>query len=131
MFSAVESFLFISSSGLSCFYHRVCSRTRKPQRVLISNFFEVLRLYLILSTFLSIPCAQGTTLIKQCSKVLTKTYHWSFKIVLIFLRSNCYLDIKLVAFLSFLVMVTVKNERFFIYKAFYWFPAFPGFRFLP
>ena len=43
---------------------RVCSRTRKPQNVLISNFFEVSRLYLILSTFLSIPRAQGTTLIK-------------------------------------------------------------------
>ena len=75
MFSAVGSFLFIFSSGFSCFCHRVCSRTRKPQKVLISNFFEVLRLYLILSTFLSIPCAQGTTLIKQCSKVSTKTYH--------------------------------------------------------
>ena len=62
MFSAVESFLFISSSGFLCFCHRVCSRTRKPQKVLISNFFEVLRLYLILSTFLSIPCAHGTTL---------------------------------------------------------------------
>ena len=93
---------FISSSGFLCFCHRVCSRTRKPQKVLISNFFEVLRLYLILSTFLSIPCAEGTTLIKQCSKVSTKTYHWSLKVVLLFfLRPNCYLDIKLVAFLQF------------------------------
>ena len=60
-FSAVESFLLISSSEFSCFCHRVCSRIRKPQKVLMSNFFEVLRLYLILSTSLSIPCAQGTT----------------------------------------------------------------------
>ena len=90
-FSAVESFLFISSSGFSCFCHRVCSRNRKPQKFLISNFFEVLRLYLILSTFLSIPCAQGTTLIKQCSKVSTKTYHWSLKVVLLFLEAKLLL----------------------------------------
>ena len=76
MFSPVEGFLFISSSGFSCFCQRVCSRTRKPQKVLIStNFFEVLRFNLILSTFLSIPCAQDTTLIKQCSKVSPNTYH--------------------------------------------------------
>ena len=48
-------FLFISSSGF--------------------KLFEVLRLYFILSTFLSILCVQGTTLIKQCSKVSTKTFH--------------------------------------------------------
>ena len=37
-------FLFISSSGFSCFCHWVCLRTRKSQKVLIRNFFEVLRL---------------------------------------------------------------------------------------
>ena len=63
MFSAVESFLFISSSGFSCFCHRVYSRSVKPKKVLIIKRFQVLRLYLILSTFRSIPYAQGTTLI--------------------------------------------------------------------
>ena len=89
--SAGESFLFISSSGFLCFCHRACLRTRKLQKVLISNFFEVLRFYLILSTFLSIPCDQDTTLIKQCSKVSTETYHWSLKVVLLFLAANLLL----------------------------------------
>ena len=95
-FSAVESFLFISSSRFSCSCHRVCSRTRKPQKVLISNFFEVLRLYLILSTFLSILCAQGPT--QRCQRKLTIQVWKQF---CFFLRSNCYLDIKLVAFSQF------------------------------
>ena len=83
-----RKFFVICSSGFSCFCHRVCSRTGKPQKVLISKLFEVLTLYLILSTFPTILCAQGTTLIKQCSKVSTKTYHWSLKVVFLFLRSN-------------------------------------------
>ena len=101
MFSALERFLFISSSGFLCFCHRVSSRTRKPQKVLISTFFEVVRFYLILRTFLSIPCAQGRALIKQCSKVSTKTYHESLKVVLLFLEAILLLDIKLVAFSQF------------------------------
>ena len=99
-FSAVESFLFILSSRFSCFCHRVCSRTRKPQKVLISNFFEVLRLYLILSTFLSILCAQGTTLINQCSRVSTKTCHWSLKVVLLFLEAKLLLRYQIGSFFA-------------------------------
>ena len=86
-FSAIESFLF-PAPGVSCFHHRLCLRNRKPQKVLISKLFEVLRLYLILSTFLSILCAQGTTLIKQCSKMSTKIFHWSLKAVLLFLKAK-------------------------------------------
>ena len=44
MFSAVESFLLIFSSEFSCFCHRLCSRTRKPRKVLISNFFRGLKI---------------------------------------------------------------------------------------
>ena len=91
VFSAIENVLFISSSGFSCFCHIVCSRTGKPQKVLISKLFKVLTLYLILSTFLSILCAQGTNLIKQCSKVSTKTYHSSLKVVFLFLEAKLLL----------------------------------------
>ena len=114
--------MFISSSGFSCFSHRVCSRAKKPQKVLISNFFEVLRLYLILSIFLSIPCAQGTTLIKQCSKVSTKTYQWSLKVVLLFLEVKLLLRYQTASFFAFpssgnrqqwAVFYTVNNERYF------------------
>ena len=78
----------------------VCSRTWKPQEVLVSKFSEVLRLHLILSTFLSIFCAQGTTLIKQCSKVSTKTYHWSLKVVLFFLETKLLLRYQIGSFLA-------------------------------
>ena len=80
---------------ISSFY-----RTRKPEKVLISNFLEVFRLYLILSPFLSIPCAQGTTLIKQYSKVSTKTYHWSLKVVLIFLEAKLLLRYQIGSFFA-------------------------------
>ena len=99
-FSAVESFLFISSFRFSCFCHRVCLRTREPHNVLISNFCEVLRFYLILSTFLSIQCAQVTTLIKQCSKVSMKTYHWSLKVVLLFLEAKLLLRYQIGSFFA-------------------------------
>ena len=99
-FSVLESFLFISSFWFSRFCHRVCSRTRKPHKCLISNFFEVLRLYLILSTFLCIPCAQGTTLIKQCSKVSTKTYNWRLKVVLLLLEAKLLLRYKIGSFFA-------------------------------
>ena len=99
-FSAVESFLFISSFRFSCFCHRVCLRTREPHNVLISNFCEVLRFYLILSTFLSIQCAQVTTLIKQCSKVSMKTYHWGLKIVLLFLEAKLLLRYQIGSFFA-------------------------------
>ena len=99
-FSAVESFLFISSSRFSCSCHRVCSRTRKPQKVLISNFFEVLRLYLILTNFLSILYAQGKTLIKQCSKMSTKTCHWSLKVVSLFLEAKLLLRYQIGSFFA-------------------------------
>ena len=66
-------------SGFSflCFCHRVCSRTRKPQEGLISKFFEILRLYLILNTFSSIffLCAESRARIKQCSMLSMRTYH--------------------------------------------------------
>ena len=75
IFSASESFLFISSSGFLCFCHRVCSRTRKPQKVLVSKFFEILRLSVILSTFPSILCAQGRTHTKQYPMLSMRTYH--------------------------------------------------------
>ena len=52
IFFALERFLLISSSGYLCFCHRVCSRKQKQRKVLISKFFEVLRLHLVLSTFL-------------------------------------------------------------------------------
>ena len=99
-FSAIESFFFISSSGFSCFRHRLCSKNGKPQKVLINKLFEVLRLYLILNTFLSILCAQGTTLIKQCSKVSTKTFHWSLKVVLLFLEAKLFLRYQIDSFLA-------------------------------
>ena len=116
MFSAIESFLFIPSSGFLCFCHRLCLRNWKPQKVLISKLFEVLRLYLILSTFLSILCVQGTTIVKQCSKILTKTLHWSLKVVLLFLEARLLLRYEIGIFSSFLVMVTINNECFLIRK---------------
>ena len=129
MFSAVESFLFISCSGFSCFCHKVCSRTRQPQKVLISIFFEELRLYLTLSTFLSITCAQGTNLIKQFSKVSTKTYHWSLKVVLLFLEANCYLDLKLVAFSKFSSNVNRQQRAVFYLESSVLISGISGFSF--
>ena len=108
MFSAVESFLFISSSGFSCFCHRVRSRTRKPLKVLISNFFEVLRLYLNLSTFLNIPGAQSC----------------------FFLRPNCYLDIKLVAFSQFRSNGNRQQRAVFYLESFLFISSISGFSFL-
>ena len=99
-FSAIESFLFISCSRFSCFLNGLCSRNGKPQKVLISKLFEVLRLYPILNTFLSILCVQGTTLIKQCSKVSTKTFHWSFKVVSLFLEAKLLLRCQIGSFLA-------------------------------
>ena len=129
MFSAVESFLFISSSGFSCFCHRVCSRTRKPQKVLIStNFFEVLRFNLILSTFLSIPCAQDTTLIKQCSKVSPNTYHWSLKVVLLFLEAKLLLRYQ-VAFSQFPSNGNRQQRAVFYLESFLLISGISGFSF--
>ena len=100
MFSAIESFFLVSRSRFSCFHHRVCSRTGKPQKVLISKLFKVLRLYLILSTFVSILHAQGTILIKQCSNMSMKTYHWSLKVVLLFLEAKLLLRYQIGSFLA-------------------------------
>ena len=99
-FLLLKVFLFISSFGFSCFRHGLCSRNGKPQKVLISKLFEVLRLYLILGTFLSILCAHGTTLIKQCSKMSTKTFHCSSKLVLLFLEVKLLLRYQTGSFLA-------------------------------
>ena len=50
---------------------------REPgnRKVLISTFFEVLRLYLILNTFPSILCDQGRACIKQCLMLSMRIYH--------------------------------------------------------
>ena len=63
-------------------------RIQKPQKVLISKLFEVWRLYLILNTFPSILCAQGSACIKQCSILSMRTYRWSLKVVLLFLEAK-------------------------------------------
>ena len=87
--------LFISSSRFSCFCHRVRSRTGKPQKALISKLLEVLRLHLILNTFLNILCAQDTTLIQQCSKV---SQFSMLKVVLLFLEAKMLLRYQIGSF---------------------------------
>ena len=77
MYSALESFFFIYSFGFSCFCHRVCSRTRKPQKFLLSKHFEVLNLYLIRRTFLSILCDLGDQ--KAMLEVLNKSLWLKFE----------------------------------------------------
>ena len=96
-FSALESFLFISSFGFSCFCDRVCSRTGNHRK-----FYQVkcTRYLSYLSFFLSIFCAQGRTHIKQCSMLSTRTIE-ALKWFCFFLRQNYYLGTKLVAFQQF------------------------------
>ena len=103
MFSAVESFFVYIRSRLSCFCHRVCSRTRKPQTVLISNFFKVLR-FSYFEHFCKHSVRSGhnshKAMLKGVNKNLPLKLESSFAFFF-FLRTNCYLDIKLVAFLQF------------------------------
>ena len=104
MFSAVESLLFISSSGFSCFCHRVCLRTRKPQKLLISNFLTFNRgiktLYYFEHFSKHSECSGHNSrkaMLKRVKENLPLKLESSFA----FLRPNCYLDIKLIAFSQF------------------------------
>ena len=96
---------FISSSGFSSFCHRVCLRTRKPQKVLISKkliFRGIKSIYVILSIFVSILCVHDKTpkvLLKVIKEhlllKLIETYYWLF----LLLKPKWYVDFHFILFI--------------------------------
>ena len=70
-----------------------------------------------------------TQLSKCWSKLSKRIYCWSLKVIVLVIKAKMVLRFWSL-FSSFLVLITVNNRCFFIWKAFSWFPAFQGFRFL-
>ena len=115
------------------FCHRAISKTWKPQKIFISLFLEVLRLFIwfwALSQAISVFRIQFS---KCYSKFLMRTYHWGLKAVLHAIElQKWYWNNKFVLFFSScLIMITVNSGFFLIWKALCWFPVFPGLCFTP
>ena len=70
-----------------------------------------------------------TQLSKCWSKLSKRIYRWSLKVIVLVIKAKMVLRFWSL-FSSFLVLITVNNRCFFIWKAFSWFPPFQGFRFL-
>ena len=109
------------------FYHRAYSKTRKPRKIFIGSFFEVLRLFICFEHF-----SRHFVRSEHNSWSATQSYQWAFTIIALkrlfwLLKPESCLGKKLMVFSSFLVIATVGNGCFEFRKL--WLPAFPVFVF--
>ena len=80
------------------FYHRAYSKAQR--KILISSFFEILRLFTWFQAFswAFFYCCSLWRNSQSCSKLSKSTYHWSLKVAFIVIKTKMVLDKKLVAF---------------------------------
>ena len=113
----LESFLCVFGlSGFSFFAIEHSSKTRKPRKIFISSFLQVLRPFTLFRDLFKGFCVLKTQLSKCCSKLSTKPNIETWKQLFLLLKPKWYLDNKLVAFSSFPVMVIVNTGCFLFRK---------------
>ena len=96
------------------FCHRAHSETRKLRKNFYKFIFRGIKtIYLIWYTFVSILCAQETTL-KICSNLSRRTYHLNLEVAFLLLKPKLYLDNKVirVSFNHLLRAVTARSTLF-------------------
>ena len=111
------------------FCHRVW--LKKKQKIFINSFFEVLRLFTCSEHFSKHFVCSGHNTQNVAQSQSKRNYHWSLKVHFLVIKGKM-VHIKQIAFEHF-----CNNGKplalgvFLTQKAFCWFQAFPGFRFLP
>ena len=89
------------------FCHRAYSEIRKPRKIFITSFFEILRLYIRFRALFYAFCVFKTQISKCCSKLSVIIYYCTLKVA--------FLTFKPKWFSNFLVAATVKNG-FFLFR---------------
>ena len=119
-------------SWVFIFLHRRYSKTRKSRENSGWRLFKGVNIfYVIWGPFNSFFVQRNLTqLSSYCSKLQVKNRNATLKAVLLWSK-NCTGATNWLLSISFLVIVNVSNGYFLLYKVYYWFPAFPSFRFLP
>ena len=80
------------------FCYRAHSKTRKPRKILISSFFEVLRLFILFLALFQEFCAFRVQLSKCCSRLSISIYYYCLKVAFVVIKAKTVLKYQIGSF---------------------------------